>query len=209
VIGPINISLLRSEDTPNQEGRAIPDMRRSRSSKLLEDNPSFVTQHWGDIASVAGAVISIVGFAATIIAVRRSKNAAQRAEEAAREVKTEIVRADTIMELSAAITIMEEIKRLHRSNAWTILPDRYSSVKRLLISIRASSPNIQDEQKQSLLAAIQHFSTMEKKVERFLADPVQSAPNAAKLNEIVSSQLDRVNDTLAAIKQLIGIEPYG
>jgi hypothetical protein len=102
---------------------------------------------------------------------------------------------------------MEEIKRLHRFKAWAILPDRYSSVKRLLISIRASSPNIPTEQLESLLAAVQHFSAMEKKVERFLENPIES-PNPAKLNEVVSLQLDRMNDTLAAIKQQIGIEPY-
>ena len=171
-------------------------------TKLIKD-------HWGDIASVAGVVISIVGFIATIIAVFLSKSAAQRAEAAAREVKAEIARSDAIMELSAVITTMEEIKRLHRVNAWAILPDRYSSVKRLLISIRASSPNIPNEHRESLLAAVQHFSTMEKKVERFLAGSMETTPNQAKLNEVVSLQLDRVNDTLAAIKQQIGIEPYG
>ena len=113
------------------------------------------------------------------------------------------------MELAAVITIMEEIKRLHRVNKWEILPDRYSSVKRLLISIRASSPNIPSEHRESLLAAIQQFSTMEKKVEQFLAGSIGTAPNQAKLNEVVSLQLDRVNDALAAIKQQIGIEPYG
>ncbi|HEY5838518.1 MAG TPA: hypothetical protein VIT19_05735 [Pyrinomonadaceae bacterium] len=50
---------------------------------------------------------------------------------------------------------------------------------------------------------------MEKKVEQFLAGSTGTAPNQAKLNEVVSLQLDRVNDTLAAIKQQIGIEPYG
>jgi len=174
----------------------------------LEDNPSFLSQHWGDIASVAGAVISVVGFIVTIIAVIRSKNAAQRAEGAAREVKTEIVRAGLIMELSAAITKMEEIKRLHRVEAWALLPDRYSSLKGLLISIRASSPNISNQHKESLLAAVQQFSRMEKKVERFLENSIES-PSPAKLNEVVSLQLDRVNDTLAAIKQQIGIEHYG
>jgi len=175
----------------------------------LDTLTKLIKDHWGDLASVAGALISIVGFIVTIIAVLFSRSAAQRAEAAAREVKAEIVRSDTIMELSAVITIMEEIKRLHRVNAWAILPDRYSSVKRLLISIRASSPSIPTEHRESLLAAVQHFSTMEKQVERFLASPIGTAPNQAKLNEVVSLQLDRVNDTLGAIRQQIGIEPYG
>jgi len=81
-------------------------------------------------------------------------------------------------------------------------------LKRLLISIRTSSPYISETQKESLLAAIQHFSDMERKVERYLANPEQLPPNAAKLNDIVSLQLDRVNDTLSAIRQQIGMERY-
>lgn len=138
VRGSIDISLL-TERTP----------RVDTLTKLL-------TERWGDLANVAGLFISIVGFIATIIAVLSSKSAAQRAEAAAKEVKKAIVRSDTIMELAAVITIMEEIKRLHRVNAWPILPDRYSSVKQLLISIRASSPNIPTEHREALLSAVQH-----------------------------------------------------
>jgi ERCC4-type nuclease len=175
----------------------------------LQDYPTFVTEHWGDIASVVGVGISLVGFGITIWGVLRSKKAAQRAEEAAHDVKTQIFRTDTIEDLAAAITTMEEIKRLHRvNNAWPILPDRYSSVRRLLISIRTFSPYISEEQKESLLASVQHFSDMEKKVEKYLANSEQQPPNAARLNEIVSLQLDRVNDTLFALRQQIGIERH-
>lgn len=70
----------------------------------------FIQQHWGDVASVAGVLISLVGFVVTIMSVVASTKAAQRAEDAALEVRDKFLRTDTIMELSGAIAIMEEIK---------------------------------------------------------------------------------------------------
>jgi hypothetical protein len=170
--------------------------------------PSFLSEHWGDLASVVGVVISIVGFVITIINVAKSKRAAQRAEEAAIDVRESIFRSDTLLELSAALTMMEEIKRLHRANAWNILPDRYSSLKRHLVSIRTSNPKLPDEHQAALQGAIQHFGDMEKRVEKTLSAKA-SSPNIATLNEIVSTQVDKVNEILAAFRQEIGVEQYG
>jgi hypothetical protein len=157
---------------------------------------------------VAGVLISIVGFAVTIISVLASKKAAQRAGDAALEVRDKFLRTDTIMELSGAIAIMEEIKRMHRLDIWSLLPDRYSSVKRLLVTIRSSHAILSPEHRAVLLGAIQHFSDIEKKVERALAS--KSTPsNVAKLNEIVSLQLDHINEILAALRQEIGTKKNG
>lgn len=172
-----------------------------------EVSPSFISEHWGDIASVAGVIISIIGFIATIINVARSKRAAQRAEEAAIDARESILRSDTLMELSTALTMMDEIKRLHRATAWNLLPDRYSLLKRHLVSIRTSNPQFIDAHQAALQSAIQHFSTMEKRVEKTLAGRV-TPPNIATLNEIVSAQIDKVNEILAVFRQEIGMEQY-
>lgn len=167
----------------------------------IEAPTGFLSEHWGDIASVAGVIISLVGFLITIIGVMRSKKAAQRAEEAVREVKKTILRADTMVELSTAVAIMEEIKRLHRiTTAWEVLLDRYSILKRLLVTIRSSYTHLSEDHKTSLQNAIQHLSGIERKVERALALK-SPPPNVAAINDVISSQIDNVSEVLAVIRR--------
>lgn len=174
----------------------------------MVQSPTFFENHWGDIASVIGVIISIIGFIFTIVGVRRSKNAAQRAEEAARDVQKVIFRSDIIMDLSAAVTIMDEIKRLHRVPAWVILPDRYSTLKRILVNINSSNSNLSKEHKTALQSAIQQFTDIERKVERALASE-SPYPNVAAINDIVSTQADKIGEVLATIRQDVGIINHG
>ena len=175
---------------------------------VLQSTSTFFTDHWGDLASIVGLLVSLVGFAITIWGVMRSKNAAQRAKEEVQRVRHSISMLDTVMDFSAAITIMDEIKRLHRASAWPMLPDRYSTLKRILITIRSSSDSISDEYKAALQSAILTFSDIEKKVEKALSTNT-SPPKVAQLNEIVSVQLDRLNEVLATIKREAGVEIHG
>ena len=170
--------------------------------------PSFFEEHWGDIASVVGLIISIVGFIVTIRNVKRSKTAAQRAEEAATQTRDAIIRAETIIDFSAALTIMDEIKRLHRAGAWNYLPDRYSTLRKMLISIRTANITLSVQHQTALQGAIQHFSNIERRIERALISN-SAKPDAAKLNAIVSTQIDKLSEVLTAIRQQIGVDHNG
>lgn len=88
--------------------------------------------------------MALVGFVITIIGVWKSKSAAQHAREAAVGVRADMRRTDTVSELSAAITAMDEIKWLQRKAAWEILPDRYSSLRKALISVRTANASLPD-----------------------------------------------------------------
>jgi hypothetical protein len=94
----------------------------------------FIKKHWGDLASV-------LGFALTIWFAWRAKTAAEQARDAADEVRDQISRFDTIAELSAAITIIEEIMRLQRTQAWEIVwdivLDRHSILRGHLVRSQA------------------------------------------------------------------------
>jgi hypothetical protein len=83
---------------------------------------------WGDIASVAGFLLSVVGFAVTIVGVWRAKSAAEQARQAAVAARESIAHYDAIADLSSAMAIMDEIKRLQRSGIWPLLPDRYANL---------------------------------------------------------------------------------
>jgi hypothetical protein len=146
----------------------------------------------GDIASIAGVVISIIGFIFTLIGVSRSRKAAEDARD-------QIHLFENIVDFSTAITTLEEIKRLHRQgNAWPILPDRYANIRKLLIQLRSSTTRMNDEQKIVIQSALANLAEIEKQVERALADKTELKAN--RLNLIISSDVDGLLTVLNQLK---------
>ncbi len=160
-------------------------------------------RHLGDVASILGFFVSLVGFSWTILLAWRSKKAAEMAQAEVRSVKQAIARSSTIADFSAAITTMNEIKRLHRVEAWVILPDRYAALRNMLLSIRSMNPDLREEYRTVIQNALQQFNDIEKAVERSL---VSNKPlNRARLNAIVSVQVDRLIEILEEIKRDRGV----
>jgi hypothetical protein len=157
----------------------------------------------GNIASILGVVISLIGFFLTIQNALKSKTAAQAAEQAVQRVREDVHKMNVVTELSEAISTMGEIKRLHRENAWSILPDRYSDLRAALVNIRTTSQDLSTQQKSYLQNAIVHFSVMEKQVETFLTSK-QGSLNIPKFNSIVSKQVDNLREILVQIQSDIG-----
>jgi len=171
----------------------------------LEQLARFLIEtKWGGIVNGLGLVVSVIGFAVTIWNVVRTKRASERAEQAVTILRMALNRSDAIMEVSAAIAIMEEIKRLHRAGEWKVLLDRYTTLKRLLVSIRNPENHLSDEHVGSIQSAIQHFTDIEKKVERSLAAGTTDQKKVPKLNEIVSMQIDALAAVLTEIRQEVG-----
>lgn len=150
----------------------------------------------------------IVGFAVTITVAVRSKNAAQRAEEAVKKMREVLQRSDAIMEVTSAIRIMEEIKRLHRNGEWKFLLDRYASLRTSLIGIKSANPDLSDDHKSVLTGAINQLRDIESKVEKAVEAQIVP-PKVWKLNEIVSAQTDRLSEVLGEIRRGVGRENYG
>jgi hypothetical protein len=157
----------------------------------------------GNIASILGVVISLIGFFLTIRNVLKSKSAALAAEQAVQRVVEDVHRINVVSELSEAISIMGEIKRLHRENAWSIMPDRYSHLRAALVDIKTMGQNLSTRHKSSLQSAIVHFAEMEKQVEIALTTK-QEPLDVASLNEIVSKQMDNLREILVQTQNDIG-----
>ena len=157
----------------------------------------------GDFASLIGLIVTFVGFGVTLWNVIRSKRAAEEAERAVKRMRELLVQTNTISEFSSAVVAMDEIRRLHRAAVWAVLPDRYSALKRCLIAVRAANPTMSESHKAAIQAAILHFTAMERKIEETLANK-SAPPDVARLNKIVSSQLDSLAEVLAEIQDQIG-----
>jgi hypothetical protein len=115
----------------------------------------------GDLASILGIIIALVGFAVTVTNVIKSKNAARRAEEAARTVRETIRLLDTVIDFSTAISLLEEIKRLHRTRQWALVPDRCATIRKLLVTLRASYDGLSDHQQTTIQSAIANLVALQ------------------------------------------------
>ncbi len=165
---------------------------------------NFIVRHdLGDAASVIALLITVISFIVLWVNVLRSKKASEQAKEAVAQVRDDLRKVDTVAEFSTALSAMEEIRRLHRKDAWEILPDRYSSLRKSLISIRSSNPNMLKEHKKVFQSAIQIFSSIEDRVEVALSQK-KSPPDAAELNKVISMQIDRLQEILIEMKNQIG-----
>jgi hypothetical protein len=157
-----------------------------------------------DFSSVAGVVISLVGFGITVFGVFKSGKAATRAEAAANAARTEVHLHRMIADFSEAIGMLEEIKRLHRSGAWQILPDRYSALRKTLIVLRSSNQSLNDEQRAAVQNALVDVADIEARVEKTLENPLSLKP--AKFNQVISADIDRL---LSVLTQLMAHQSGG
>lgn len=150
----------------------------------------------GDLASVLALVITIVGFSITIVQVRRSLRASE-------EARDHVLQMNAIHELDATIKALEDIRRLHRMNAWEAMPDRYTSVRRDLIAIRIRTPTLSHEHQADLQSALQQLSTTERQVERLMAGA--GVISVDRLNDIISKQIDRLTRLLVELQRQLDI----
>jgi hypothetical protein len=158
----------------------------------------------GDIASILGLLVALIGFAVTIWNVRASRAAALRAEQAANQARRAIRFFDVVAEISTAIAAMEEIRRLHRDGAWRILPDRYSGLRKSLITIRGSSTDLTPEQRSRIQAAVTYLANLQRRVEVSL-ERDQPPALVANWNERVSSHIMELHSLLLELKEKAGV----
>lgn len=162
--------------------------------------------HWlevnriGDLTGVGGIVISLIGFTVTVIGVVRSRSAAERAELAAKQTMQSMRLLDTVVEFSAAITALEEIKRLHREANWPLLPDRYAHIRKLLANLRTAQVELSDDQKTTVQQALANLRQIEDLVERSLKN--QSQLNVARFNRLLSDDIENLLIVLSDLKAM-------
>jgi hypothetical protein len=159
----------------------------------------------GDLASLPGVAISIVGFLVTVWNVRRSKSAAERAELAANDARRMIRGYEALSDFSAAIAIMEEIKRFHRIGQIDPLLDRYAALRKVPIEVRKMSPSVNQAMDQTIQSAITTLGTIESVVERSRA--VGALPNFVRLNQLLSREIDQLHAVFIDMKLSDGSGP--
>ncbi len=160
--------------------------------------------HLGDVASIMGLFVTIIGFIITIFNVIKSKNSSKVAEETVSKVRQDLRLYQTVNGFSDALATMDEIKRLHRQTEWKLLPDRYNSLRKSLISIRCENPILSDNDQKEIQSAISQFSALETLIDKHLLADNNTPIDIPKINKQVSKQIDRIQEILVRLNSNIG-----
>ncbi len=151
--------------------------------------PDFFSTTWGDIVTTVGTILTIAGLLWTIINTNKAQRSAESARQAAVEARNEIKKRDTIDHLVQAIALIEEIKGFQRNRIWISMPEKYSTLRKLLLEIRDTYPNITEEQRTLIIGSISQISRAETNVEKYLEDSSNEI-SFSKFNSTVSQQLE-------------------
>lgn len=150
-----------------------------------------------------GLILTVVGFALTLLSVWRSRKIAAQALAVANKVRDDLQKVEIAGEFSTAIAAMEEVKRLHRRGELDPLPERYSSLRRSLITLKASGSILTEADHALLQGAITQFAGFERKIEKAMYGD-QAKIDFVKMNKIVSTAVDEVHAALIRMKMTIG-----
>jgi len=168
----------------------------------MEFNKILEQYRIGDYAGLIGLVISLIGFYFTIKTALNSKAASEQATAAVESMRGDMRKSETVADFATALAIMEEIKRMHRSDNLSFLPDRYANLKKFLVSIRTSNSLLTAEDQVVMQSAIAKFSSMERLIEASIRNskPIEHA----KMNGQMSKHYDLIQTLLVRIKNEIG-----
>lgn len=142
-----------------------------------------------DYLSLIGFIITVVGFAVTLVVSFRAKRAAEMAREAATAATSSMRRLDIIADIATVRQLIEEIKRLHRSDAFDLLPERYSLVRSRVISIRESGMATSEGELSLLQDIVSRVSSLEIAYDAN-NDFLRDARRLAKSNQSLSECTD-------------------
>jgi hypothetical protein len=164
----------------------------------------FLREQWGNLASVLGLLVGLIGFSLTIWNVVKSKKAAQTAKEAVDEVRERIRAFNTVADLAQAVAILEEIKRLQRARQWRVVLDRYATLRKYIIQIGVQHPLLTPERRSVLTGTTRQLLEIEKGLEKDVDRDDCANTDAAKLNQVISRQVDQVFRVLTELQQEMG-----
>ena len=105
--------------------------------------------------------------------------------------------------ISAAITIIEEIMRLQRTQEWEIIwnivLDRHSALRGHLVRSQAG---VELESQRALIgASMEQFALMTPEIERARTEPERSKLDTAAFNRILSNQKDMLEKVKVGVRK--------
>ncbi len=157
----------------------------------------FIYWYWGDLAS-------LLGLALTIWFAWRAKTASEQARDAARAAQRRIFTFDSIADLSAALSTMQEILRLHKLEAWDAILDRCAALQ-LELTRCEHAPGLPEVNRTSIKTAAAQFRIIMDGIEKIRTDQQPGEFDSVLFNRTVLNQM-AVLETARTILRKTGVQ---
>jgi hypothetical protein len=158
-------------------------------AQLLENFAKF------DRAYAVGSLSSVL--AVVITALTWSQ--ASRSRKAAEQARDRVLEMNAVHDLGVVIETLQDMRRLHRLQAWSALPDRYTFLRRDLVAIRRRTPNLSLQHLAEIQTVVQDLAITERRIEHIIQG--KSAPAISSLNVSTTRQINRLVDLLVELQQ--------
>jgi hypothetical protein len=149
------------------------------------------------IADVAG-LVSTLGLVVAIWKAIAAARSAKRAELAADVMRQSLKLYDAVSGFSEAVTLIEDMKRVQRAGQILLLPERCTSLRKILISARAGNSGLSDKNLQIIQRCLTTLIDIEAKVEKHLQD--KNKLDRARLNSFLARDADGLLEVLEELK---------
>ena len=154
---------------------------------------NYVREHYGDIASVVGLVITLVGFVATIINVRKAKRAAEDARQAAREAVSRIGSQLLVNEIGTALQLVREIDAACREKHWTAATFR-SDEARTRLATFLENPRLTESELVVMGSVLDEFGIVLSDIQK-----LQASPESKQISQRLANRLHKIITALGRI----------
>ena len=146
---------------------------------------AFVENNWLGIITIVGVIIAIWQ-------VLKTKKSADVAAYTSNETREHLKKNFIIIDLSMALTIIDEIKNLNRIGKWDIVLERYSKLRGLLVNIKTQSHDFDPDDKRHLQYAVQQAKIMEEDIEEKVLKKSKNF-DILRYNKFLSEIADALN----------------
>ena len=161
----------------------------------------FLTDHWGDLLSAVGVVVSVSGLAWAVIEARGARAAAQAAERMAERTRREAIdniqRHLLVVDIERAVDLIQRLKLLHSIGRWEAALEQYQALRLMTSSIISRYPEQYTRPRERLSSARALIRAMEDYVESRGAQGLDSE-DSSRLNQqlnVIQSDLEDIGTT--------------
>lgn len=154
----------------------------------------YVIEHYGDIASVVGLLISLIGFVITLWNLRKTRRAAEEARQAAREAVQRTGAHLLTHEVGTSLQLVREIDVACRERNWTNATHRCGEA-RIRLAPRLADSGLDSEEREVIHRAIDDIWIILNELQR-----IQQAPNPRDLATRSAKRLHELITALGRIK---------
>jgi hypothetical protein len=155
---------------------------------------SYLNEHYGDVASVVGLILTLVGFVVTIWNVRKAKQAAEGARQAAREAVSRIGSQILANEIGTTLELVRQTDATCRERNWSSAMYRCDEARIRLVPL-IESPELRSTERDNLHAAFENFGEMLVVLQALL-----DMNESKKAPPRIAKQLHKILEDLGQIK---------